>query len=77
MKAYYTNDELKKLLRVSEEALQRFRRDPEDPLPHLRAGRRYLYIPEEVENWARARAEREKRTPPSTPADRTVPHENR
>ena len=55
---YWTNETLKDRWHVSDEALQRFRDDPDDPLPHLRAGRRYLYIPEEVEEWARRQAKK-------------------
>ena len=55
---YWTTDELAKRWKVSGDALHRFREAIEDPLPHLRAGRRYLYIPDEVEGWARRQAER-------------------
>ncbi len=59
MNEYLTNGDLAKLLHVSDEAIKRFRIRPKDPLPHLRAGRRYLYISGEVEAWARRQAVRE------------------
>ena len=46
-----TEREAMAYLRVSREAIQRFRRAA-DPIPHLRAGRRYLYDLAEVREWA-------------------------
>ena len=56
MNSYLTTSDLMKLWRVSDEALRKFRQNPRDPLPHLKAGRRILYLHAEVEEWARRQA---------------------
>jgi hypothetical protein len=47
-----------RFLRVSGVAMQRFRRHELDPIPHLRAGRQFLYDLEKVEKWAERQARR-------------------
>lgn len=42
---------------LSREAIRKLRKAPVDPLPCLKAGRRYLYKAEEVERWMRRKAE--------------------
>lgn len=53
-----TEEELSELLRVSRDALAKFRRDREDPLPFMMAGRRYLYDEAQVLKWATRQARR-------------------
>lgn len=55
---YLTRDELVETLRIGKHAETKFRLDPEDPLPHIRIGRRILYDIDEVHNWAKRRARR-------------------
>jgi hypothetical protein len=42
--------------RISREACLKHRLDPNDPLPHLRFGRRIIYVRADVERWAARRA---------------------
>ena len=53
-----TEKEICEFLRVSREGIKRFKRDLTDPIPFLRAGRRFLYDPSEVLKWARRQARR-------------------
>lgn len=53
-----TESEVCTFLRVSREAVLKFRRCTVDPIPCLKAGRRYLYDALEVTKWARRQAER-------------------
>ncbi len=50
--ALLTRREAARYLRVSLDGLDRFLRDPVDPLPGLRAGRRWLFRPADLEKWA-------------------------
>ncbi len=54
-----TEEEICTLLRVSREATLKFRRDPVDPIPHMKAGRRYLYEKTKVLKWAERNAKRD------------------
>ena len=54
-----TEEDICALLRVSREATKKFRRDPVDPIPHMKAGRRYLYDKTKVLKWAERNAERD------------------
>jgi hypothetical protein len=45
-------------LRISRAGLQKFRRDPSDPIPFLKVGRRHLYDITKVEKWAERQARR-------------------
>ncbi len=63
-----TEDELCNYLSLSREAVRKMRRDPVDPIPCFKAGRRYLNRVDEVERWARRQAER------ARPAARRGPH---
>ncbi len=58
MRKLLTEVELCELLRVSREAVLKFRRDTVDPIPHFKAGRRYLYDEGEVLKWAKRSAGR-------------------
>lgn len=53
-----TEAEICELLRVSREAVLKFRRHPNDPIPCLKAGRRYLYDTGKVLRWAERQADR-------------------
>ena len=53
MQKLLTEDEVARLLRVSREAILKFKRDKLNPIPCLRVGRRYLYEECEVLEWAR------------------------
>jgi len=53
-----TEAEVADFLRVSREAILRFKRDGVDPIPCFKAGRRYLYEPGEVLRWAKRQATR-------------------
>ena len=53
-----TEAEVAGFLRVSREAILRFKRDAVDPIPCFKAGRRYLYEPSEVLRWAKRQAVR-------------------
>lgn len=57
-KQLMTEEEACDFLRVSREAIFKFRRDQVDPIPCFKAGRRYLYDPSEVLRWAKRQAER-------------------
>ena len=46
------------LLRVSHEAIAKFVRLPQDPLPALRAGRRWLFRQEAVLRWCERQGKR-------------------
>jgi predicted DNA-binding transcriptional regulator AlpA len=69
---YLTVDQLQVEWGISHEAIRRFREDAADPIPFLRAGRRYIFVRAEVEEWARRRAKhqtrqlhRKSRSPPT------------
>lgn len=51
-----TRAEAAALLRVSLDGIDAMMRAP-DPIPHLRAGRRYLFDTSEILDWARRQAE--------------------
>ena len=53
-----TEAQLCAALHVSREAVLRLRRDPVDPIPCMRAGRRFLYDLERVKAWMERRAGR-------------------
>ena len=55
---FLTEVELIEWLHISREAVLKFRKDPEDPIPFLMAGRRYLYEPTEIVKWMRRQAQR-------------------
>ena len=55
-----TEAEAMRFLRVSREAMLKFRRDSLDPIPHAKVGRRYLYDLRKVLAWAERRAVRER-----------------
>ena len=57
-KGLLTEAEIADFLRVSREAILRFKRDRVDPIPCFKAGRRYLYEPSEVLRWAKRQATR-------------------
>lgn len=57
-KGLLTEAEISAFLRVSREAILRFKRDRVDPIPCFKAGRRYLYEPSEVLRWAKRQATR-------------------
>ena len=54
-----TEKEVVDLLRVSQEAIKRFRELADFPIPHYKVGRRYLYDGEAVLSWAEENAKRE------------------
>lgn len=56
--ALLTEQEACELLRVSREAILKFKRDSLDPIPFLKAGRRYLYDEAEIMKWAKRNARR-------------------
>ena len=63
-----TEEQLCKFLHVSREAVHRFRTRDNDPIPFMKAGRRYLYLQSAVLKWAeregqRAKEKRKARTP--------------
>ena len=53
-----TEKEVLSLLRVSQEAIKRFRELEDFPIPHYKVGRRYLYDRAAVLSWAEANARR-------------------
>ncbi len=53
-----TEEEVCELLRVSRDAISKFRHDRLDPIPCFRAGRRWLYDREKVLRWAARAAKR-------------------
>ena len=53
-----TEEEICELLRVSREAILKFKRDPIDPIPCFKAGRRFLYDQNQVLRWAKRHADR-------------------
>lgn len=55
-----TEEELCDFLHVSREAVYRFRSYSEDPIPYLRAGRRYLYEQDQVLKWLRREGQRDR-----------------
>lgn len=57
-KKLLTEEEACDFLRVSRDALAKFRRDKADPLPFMKAGRRYLYLESELISWAKRQARR-------------------
>ena len=54
-----TEKEVAVFLRVSREAITKFKRLPSDPLPYMKAGRRCLYDTKYVLAWAERNAKRE------------------
>jgi excisionase family DNA binding protein len=54
-----TEDEVCELLRISKETLLKAKRDPLDPIPYKKVGRRYLYDRTEVMRWATRQGERD------------------
>jgi hypothetical protein len=56
-RALLTEKELIETLRISRETAIKMRRDPKDPIPAFRVGRRILYSLDAVLEWA-ARRER-------------------
>ena len=52
-------EEACRLLRISREAILRFKRDQVNPIPHLKVGRRFLYEEHEVIGWAKRSAKRD------------------
>ena len=57
-KVLLTEAETSRFLRVSRVAILKFRRDPVDPIPCFKIGRRYLYDPAEILRWAKRQAAR-------------------
>jgi excisionase family DNA binding protein len=57
-RALLTEKEACEFLRISREAILKFRRDMKDPIPYLKVGRRYLYEESEVVKWAKRNARR-------------------
>lgn len=53
-----TEEQLCRLFRVSRDAVLRFKRDPLDPIPFLKLGRRYLFELDAVLRWARRQGEK-------------------
>lgn len=58
MKTLLTRPEVCELLRIGFDAEVKLRRDPDDPIPHLAAGRRLLYDREKVLRWAERQTKR-------------------
>jgi hypothetical protein len=58
MNKLLTEIELCRFLRVSRDAVVKFRKDLSDPIPYLKVGRRHLYNEDEVLKWARRAAKR-------------------
>ena len=63
-----TNAGVRELLHVGEWALRELRDRSNDPLPHMRAGRRYLYDELRVLRWAERQARREALSGKQTPS---------
>jgi hypothetical protein len=63
-RTYMTETQACALLHVGRDAPRRFRRQPIDPLPALKIGRRYVYDPATVRRWAERAAERAARPRP-------------
>ena len=57
-KSLLTEEEACKFLRISREAILKFKRDTVDPIPHLKAGRQSLYEESEILKWAKRNARR-------------------
>lgn len=57
-KELLTEAEASQFLRVSREAVLRFKRDPVDPIPCYKAGRRFLFDAAEILKWAKRQAQR-------------------
>lgn len=56
-----TEAELAKLLHIGRNTLTRLKRDPVNPIPCLKVGRRYLYDLNKVKAWMARNAERDLR----------------
>ena len=54
-----TNNGVKLLLHCGDWALRELRSQAEDPLPFMKAGKRYLYDEEKVIKWAERQAKRQ------------------
>lgn len=54
-----TESEVARYLRVSRDAITRFKRRRDDPIPYEKAGRRCLYDLDAVRAWTRRNARRE------------------
>jgi len=53
-----TEDEICEWLHISKECLLKLKRDPLDPLPYMKVGRRFLFDPEKVTKWGERQAKR-------------------
>lgn len=54
----FTEQEVMEYLSVGRDAMQKFRRDQDDPIPYLKAGRRFLYDLGKIRKWLERQARR-------------------